>query len=50
MKTEYDYLYSWMKKTVTYAKISPKVTNPRIIAGSTEDEEEEVPLLCATTV
>ena len=44
MKTEYDYLYGWIKrtkqtKTVTYAKISPKMANPRDIAGNAEEEE-----------
>ena len=29
-------------KMVTYAKISPKVVNPRDIAGNTEEEEEYV--------
>ena len=33
IKTECDYLYGWIKETVTYAKISPKMTNPRDIAG-----------------
>ena len=28
-------------KTVTYAKISPKLVNPRDIAGKAEEEEEE---------
>ena len=32
-KTECDYLNGWIKKTVTYAKISPRVVNPRDIAG-----------------
>ena len=42
MKTECDYLYGWIKnKRVTYAKISPKIVNPRAIAGNTEEEEEE---------
>ena len=35
MKMECDYLYDWIKKTVTYAKISPKMVNPRDIAGNT---------------
>ena len=29
-------------KTVMYAKISPKMVNPRDIAGSAEEEEEHV--------
>ena len=29
MKTECDYLYGWVKKTVTYAKISPKNGKPQ---------------------
>ena len=34
MKTECDYLNSWMKKKmVTYAKILPKIVKPRDIAG-----------------
>ena len=33
-KTECDYLNGWVKKTVTYAKISP-------IMGNTKEEEEE---------
>ena len=34
-KTEFDCLYGWIlkKKTVTYAKISPKMVNPRDLAG-----------------
>ena len=32
-KTEYDYLNGWIKKTVTYTQISPKMVNPRDIAG-----------------
>ena len=28
-------------KTVTYAKISPKLVNPRDIAGNAEEEEED---------
>ena len=33
MKTEYDYLNGWIKKTITYTKISPKMMNPRDTAG-----------------
>ena len=40
MKTECDYHYGWIKKTVTYAKIWPKMVNPRDIAGNAEKEEE----------
>ena len=29
-------------KTVTYAKISPKMMNPRDMAGNAEEEEEEL--------
>ena len=40
MKTEYDYVYGWIKQnTITYAKISPKNGEPRDIAGNTEEEE-----------
>ena len=42
-KTEYDYLYGWINKTVTYAKISPKMVNVRDIAVNAEDEEETWP-------
>ena len=41
MKMECSYLYGWIKKTVTYAKISPKIVNSRSMAGNTEKEEEE---------
>ena len=30
-----------LRKTVTFAKISPKMVNPRDIAGSAEEEEAE---------
>ena len=41
MKTKCDYLYGWIKKkTITYAKISPKMVNPRDRAGNVEEEEE----------
>ena len=40
MKTECDYLYGWIKKTVTYAEMSPKMVNPRDKAGNTEEEED----------
>ena len=50
-KTEFDYLYGWVKKqtnnnnnnnnkTVTYAKILPRMVNPRDIAGNAEEEGE----------
>ena len=32
-KTDCDYLSGWITKTVTYAKFSPKMVNPRDIAG-----------------
>ena len=38
MKMECDYLYGWIK-TPTYAKISPKMVNPRDIAGNAEEGE-----------
>ena len=41
LKTECDYLNGWnKKKTVTYAKISPKMVNPRDIAGEREKQIE----------
>ena len=48
-KTECDYHNGWVykqtnkqkKKPVTYSKISPKLVNPRDIAGEREEEEEE---------
>ena len=43
-KTECDYL-GLDSKTVTYAKISPKMVNSREIAGSAEEEEEECVLV-----
>ena len=46
--TECDYLYGWIffnliffLKPVTYAKISPKMVNPRDLAVYAEEEEEE---------
>ena len=39
MKTICNYLYGWIKKTVTYAKISPQMVNPRDIGGKAEVEE-----------
>ena len=32
-KTECDYLYGWIEKQSHYAKISPKMVNPRDLAG-----------------
>ena len=40
MKMECDYLYGWNKK-VTQAKISPKMMNPRDVAGNAEEEEKK---------
>ena len=39
-KTERGCLYSWIKKTVTFAKISPTMVNPRDIAKNAEEEED----------
>ena len=44
MKTECDYLNGWIKKkkTVTYAKISPKSGEPqRYIAGERKKKKKE---------
>ena len=40
MQTECDYLYGWIKKNerVTYAKISPKMVDPRDVALNAEEE------------
>ena len=55
MRTQCDYLKSWIKKkkhthkkkkAVTYAKISPKMVNLRDLAGNAEEEEEEEEELC----
>ena len=42
-KTECDYLNDWIKKKkpVTYAKISPKVVNPRDIAGERKKKKKK---------
>ena len=40
-KTECDCLNRWIKAMVTYAKISPRMVNPRDIAGNAKEEEEE---------
>ena len=39
MKTECDDRYDWIKKQVAYVEISPKMVNPRDIAGNAEEEE-----------
>ena len=41
-KTVCDYLNGWIKETDTYAKISPKMVNPRDLAGDTEEEKKIV--------
>ena len=41
MKTKCDYCYRWIKKQLHAQKISPKIVNPRHLAGNTEEEEEE---------
>ena len=40
MKTEYDYLYGWIKKNspVVRQKSHPKIVNPRAIAGNAEED------------
>ena len=46
MKMECDFLYGWnKKKTVTYAKVLPKMVNTRRISGNAE-EEATVTALC----
>ena len=42
-KTDCGNLYSWIKKTVAYGKISPKMVNHRIIAGNTRKRKEKSP-------
>ena len=37
-KTECHNLYGWIKQMVTYAKILPKMVNPRDISGNAEEE------------
>ena len=47
-KTECYYLSGWIKKNAAYAKIPPKMMNPRDTAVNTEEEEfifVEVPVL-----
>ena len=42
MKTECDFLCGWINKRFTYEKkISPKIVNPRDLAGNAVEEEEE---------
>ena len=50
MKTECDYFNGWIKKKVTHAKISPKMVNPRYIAGNVEGEEEMFILITLAAV
>ena len=41
MKTECDYLYSWIEKKRPYVqKYHPKMVNPSDLAGNAEEEEE----------
>ena len=40
-KTECDYLNVWIKKTVTYAKISPKSREPQIYSWGTKKKKEK---------
>ena len=42
MKTECDYLYGLIKRTITNTKISPKMVNPRGITENAEEEGEDV--------
>ena len=46
MKIECDYLFGKTKKTVTYAKLSPKMVNLRDIAGNADEEVVAVMCLC----
>ena len=50
-KMECKYLCGWVikkkKKKVAYAKISPKMVNPRGLAGNAEEEEEFVGCLAS---
>ena len=39
MKMEWDYLYGWIRKQSSMQK-SPKMVDPKDIAGNTEEEEE----------
>ena len=36
-----DHLHGWIKNGHTHAKISPKMVNPRDVAGNTEEETGE---------
>ena len=38
-KTECDYLNGWIKKTVTYAKISPKSGDPQRYCWGTQNKQ-----------
>ena len=40
MKTECDYLNGWIKKTVTYAKISPKSGEPQRYSWGTQKTKQ----------
>ena len=40
IKMECDSLYGWINQAVKYTKISPKMVNPRDLAGNTEEKEE----------
>ena len=44
-KIECDYLYGWIKKMVTYAKISPILVKPTDTAGNTKKRRRRVPNL-----
>ena len=44
-KTECDYLNGWIKKTVTYAKISPKSGEPQRYSWETQKKKKKVFLL-----
>ena len=41
MKTECDYLNGWIKKTVTYAKISPKSGEPQRYSWGTQKKKKK---------
>ena len=42
MKMECDYLNGWMKKTVTYAKISPKSCEPQGYSWGTKKKKKKI--------
>ena len=46
-KTECDYLNGWIEKPATYAKISPKMVNPRDIAGEHRRRRTQLCGLCS---